>query len=127
MQRAVRARDDDTCTFPGCSNHRFLHCHHVEHWSNGGDTSLDNLMLLCTKHHGLVHEGGFRIEKDFQDNWVFYRPDGIAVPKIGYHSRDWLDTDTGEVSTAYEDPPRGGLLSDLERMVKEPPPPVYLH
>ncbi|HEY5624081.1 MAG TPA: HNH endonuclease signature motif containing protein [Gammaproteobacteria bacterium] len=42
-----------------------MHCHHVEHWSHGGETSLDNLMLLCTKHHTLVHEGGFRIEKDF--------------------------------------------------------------
>ncbi|MDH4072680.1 MAG: HNH endonuclease [Gammaproteobacteria bacterium] len=28
-----------------------MQCHHVEHWSNGGETSLDNLLLLCTKHH----------------------------------------------------------------------------
>ena len=48
------------CTFPGCHNRRFLHCQHVEHWSNGGETSLDNPVLLCTKHHSLVHEGGFR-------------------------------------------------------------------
>ncbi|MDH5344126.1 MAG: HNH endonuclease [Gammaproteobacteria bacterium] len=51
IQRAVRARDNDRCTFPGCNHHRFLQCHHVEHWSNGGETSLDNLLLLCTKHH----------------------------------------------------------------------------
>ncbi|MBT8108314.1 MAG: HNH endonuclease [Gammaproteobacteria bacterium] len=127
LQRAVRARDNDTCTFPGCRNHRFLHCHHVEHWSNGGETSLDNLVLLCTKHHTLVHEGGFRIDKDFEDNWTFYRPDGIAVPDVGYHSRDWLDTETGEVSTAYDNPPAGGLLSVAERSAREPPAPVYLH
>ena len=127
IQRAVRARDNDTCTFPGCANHRFLHCHHVEHWSNGGETSLENLMLLCTKHHSLVHEGGFSIDKDFRNQWTFYRPDGIAVPEVGYHSRDWLDTATGEVSTAYDNPPAGGSLSVAERSAEEPPPPVYLH
>ncbi|MBT8106692.1 MAG: DUF222 domain-containing protein [Gammaproteobacteria bacterium] len=86
-----------------------------------------NLMLLCARHHALVHEGGFRIDKHFNDSWVFYRPDGIAVPDAGYHSRDWLDTDTGEVSTAYDNPPAGGLLSVAERSVREPPPPVYMH
>lgn len=116
IQRALRARDKNCCTFPGCGNRRFLHSHHVEHWSNGGSTSLDNLMLLCTKHHTLVHEGGFRIEKDFQDRWYFMRPDGIAVPECGYHSRD-----------SYENPPRGGLLSVAEKLVSEPAPPAYLH
>jgi len=115
ISRAVRARDNNCCTFPGCRNHRFLNCHHVEHWSNGGETSLDNLMLLCTKHHALVHEGGFRIEKDYRDNWFFVRPDGIAVPESGY------------VSRPYENPPAGGLLSVAERTANEPPPPRYLH
>lgn len=115
IQRALRARDNDCCTFPGCGNTRFLHSHHVEHWSNGGETSLDNLMLLCTKHHSLVHEGGFCIEKDFQDHWYFVRPDGVAVPDCGYISR------------SYENPPRGGLLSVAENIISEPPEPLYLH
>ena len=96
-------------------NQRFLNCHHVEHWSNGGETSLNNLMLLCTRHHALVHEGGFRIEKDFRDSWFFVRPDGITVPESGY------------VSRPYENPPAGGLLSVAENRVSEPPTPVYLH
>jgi hypothetical protein len=115
VERAVRARDHDCCTFPGCTNHRFLECHHVEHWAQGGETAIENLLLLCTKHHTLVHEGGFRIDKDFLDNWTFFRPDGIAVPEVGYVSR----TD--------EDPPAGGLLSVAESFVKEPPPPYYVH
>ena len=102
IERAVRSRDRNCCTFPGCNNSRFLHCHHVEHWANGGETSVHNLMLLCTKHHALVHEGGFTIRKDFLDNWAFFRPDGIAVPDVGY------------VSGAYENPPAGGLLSVAE-------------
>ena len=96
----------------------------IEHWSNGGETKLDNLMLLCTKHHTLVHEGGFRIDKDYDDDWRFYRPDGIAVPDCGYHARDMVDDDAGE---RYENPPRGGLLSAMEKLVNEPPPPQYLY
>jgi hypothetical protein len=115
IARAVRARDNDCCTFPGCNNRRFLHCHHVEHWSNGGETSLGNLKLLCTKHHTLVHEGGFRIEKDYRDQWFFVKPDGVAVPECGY------------VSGAVENPPAGGLLSVAENIVREPPAPRYMH
>ena len=33
----------------------------------GGETRLDNLMLLCSRHHRLMHEGGFRIERDYRD------------------------------------------------------------
>ncbi len=129
IERAVRARDNNRCRFPGCHHRRFLDCHHVEHWSNNGETSLDNLMLLCTKHHTLVHEGGFRIETDYQDDWYFQRPDGIAVPETGYHSRDMLDTviETGEVIGDYNPAPAGALLSALENIAKEPPAPAYLH
>jgi len=115
IQRAVRARDNDCCIFPGCKNRRFLQCHHVDHWSNGGETSLANLMLLCTRHHTLVHEGGFRIEKDFRNEWFFARPNGIAVPNGGY------------VSRPYEIPPAGGMLGAAEKTVAEPPAPIYLH
>jgi hypothetical protein len=27
----------------------------------------------------------------------------------------------------YDDPPRGGLLSAMEKLVNEPPPPLYCH
>jgi hypothetical protein len=127
IERAVRSRDQHCCVFPGCKNWRFLDCHHVEHWSNGGETSVDNLVLLCTKHHTLVHEGGFHIDKDFNDRWIFIRPDGIAVPAIGYRTQDMIDADIGGVSGANYDPPRGGLLSIAERYALEPPPPDYLH
>jgi hypothetical protein len=76
---------------------------------------MDNLLLLCTRHHTLVHEGGFTIDRDYNDNWYFKRPDGIAVPQTGFISR------------LYENPPAGGLLSVAENIVRERPPPVYLH
>jgi hypothetical protein len=124
IERAVRARDKNTCRFPGCCNQRFVDIHHIEHWANGGETAVEQLMLLCSKHHTLVHEGGFRIEKDFQNHWTFFRPDGIAVPDCGYHARDMLDDSIGE---QYNNPPRGGLLSAVEKLVNEPPPPRYFH
>lgn len=58
MRRALIARDGG-CRFPGCTSHRYCDGHHIQHWQHGGETSLDNLVLLCRHHHQLVHEGGF--------------------------------------------------------------------
>jgi hypothetical protein len=87
LSQALWARDKG-CTFPGCHRRRFVNGHHVKRWAHGGETSLENLLLLCTWHHRAVHEGGFTIRKDFQDHWRFFRPDGIAVPDCGYISGD---------------------------------------
>jgi len=90
IKRALHARDEH-CRSPGCRNSRFVDAHHIHHWSAGGETSLQNLMLLCGKHHRLVHEGGFHIVRDYQDQWVFTRPNGIAVPTSGYQKADIQD------------------------------------
>ena len=90
IKRALRARDRG-CVFPGCRNTRFVDAHHIQHWSAGGETRLDNLMLLCSRHHRLVHEGGFRIERDYRNRWFFKRPDGRAVPTCGYKPEDVTD------------------------------------
>jgi 5-methylcytosine-specific restriction endonuclease McrA len=47
---------DRGCAFPAYTHNRFLHGRHVQHWQRGGETSMDNLILLCTHHHHLVHE-----------------------------------------------------------------------
>lgn len=90
IKRALTARDRG-CVFPGCHNTRFVDAHHVQHWSAGGETSLGNLVLLCSRHHRLVHEGGFGIDKDYRDRWIFKRPDGIAVPECGYPAENTVD------------------------------------
>ncbi len=91
---ALWARDKG-CTFPGCNRQRFVDAHHVKHWAQGGETSLDNLLLLCTRHHRAMHEGAFSICKDFRDQWRFFRPDGIAVPECGYVAGDKCDRTAG--------------------------------
>jgi len=90
IKRALSARDRG-CTFPGCHDTRFVDAHHVQHWSAGGETSLDNLVLLCSRHHRLVHEGGYSIDKDYRDRRIFKRPDGITVPECGYRAEDTYD------------------------------------
>lgn len=114
IRRALDARDGG-CVFPGCGRRRFVDAHHVEHWANGGETSLANLVLLCSQHHQLLHEGGFRIEKDFRDRWYFVRPDGRAVPACGYRISDMRDDDVDTLSVALNYPSAEGMLSKLKR------------
>ena len=60
MRRALQSRDRGQCQFPGCDS-RHCDAHHVEHWADGGETRLQNLVLACRFHHRALHEGGFRV------------------------------------------------------------------
>ncbi len=62
IRRALRARDR-SCQYPGCSQSRYVDGHHIVHWADGGETKLDNLILICRRHHRLVHEFGYQIIK----------------------------------------------------------------
>jgi hypothetical protein len=75
LNRQVRQRDKG-CRFPGCERTRWVHAHHLVHWSNGGPTDLDNLVTLCGYHHRLVHDGGWKIEGSPNGDLIFIRPDG---------------------------------------------------
>jgi hypothetical protein len=79
LRRALEARDRG-CRFPGCSNTRFVHAHHVEHWSRGGATNLDNLLSLCSRHHRLVHERGYTVTLGEDGEVIFKNQYGIAIP-----------------------------------------------
>jgi len=77
LRRALAHRDGG-CRFPGC-NLSFCDVHHVEHWADGGETKLDNLVQLCRRHHRAVHEEGFTVELGARGAAVFRRPDGRVV------------------------------------------------
>jgi hypothetical protein len=70
LRRALIARDRHCC-YPGCAHTRWLEAHHVMHWIDGGKTSLDNTLLLCSAHHRRLHEGGFRIKPNHTGEWYF--------------------------------------------------------
>ncbi len=60
-RRALNARDRG-CRWPGCDRPAsWSAAHHVVHWVQGGATNLSNLILLCHRHHWMVHERGWRL------------------------------------------------------------------
>ena len=80
MRRALQSRDRGQCQFPGCDS-RHCDAHHVEHWADGGETRLQNLVLACRFHHRALHEGGFRVvPADTEGQFRFLRPDGTPLP-----------------------------------------------
>jgi hypothetical protein len=60
IKRALDLRDR-SCRVPGCCNTTYLDAHHIQHWSDGGETSLDNLVNMCRHHHRQLHQGVFNI------------------------------------------------------------------
>jgi hypothetical protein len=79
LRRAARERDKCRCRFPGCESRR-VDLHHIQYWSHGGRTKLDNLISLCRYHHMLVHDRGYLIAAARDGTFTFYRPDGTAIP-----------------------------------------------
>ena len=78
VRRALAGRDRG-CRFPGCPTTHRLHGHHVKHWANGGETSLDNLILLYPTRHLLVDEGGFDVQRLDDGAFRFTNPHGLAI------------------------------------------------
>jgi hypothetical protein len=62
-RRALNARDQH-CQWPGCERTAsWSAAHHLVHWIQGGPTDLSNLILLCHRHHWMVHEGGWKLAR----------------------------------------------------------------
>ena len=91
VRRALSNRDRG-CRFPGCPATHRLHGHHVRHWAHGGETSIDNLVLLCPTHHRLVHEGGFDVQRLDDGAFRFTNPHGLAIRPPMRHETSSPDT-----------------------------------
>ena len=81
LRKALDARDGG-CRFPGCASRLRTHAHHIRHWAHGGETAMDNLVLLCPFHHRAVHEGGWQVEMDERGIPRFFNPLGVHVPEV---------------------------------------------
>ncbi len=105
IRRALHARDRG-CRWPGCeapTDWCDAH-HHDKPWYLGGQTNVDELMLLCRWHHVRVHEGGWRIELDRTTGEVtVYRPDGRPY-ELG-PSRPWTGPTNRRGDPTLPDPP----------------------
>jgi Domain of unknown function (DUF222)/HNH endonuclease len=78
IRKALLVRDK-SCAFPDCGRPpSWCDPHHVVHWINGGPTALSNLVLLCRRHHRLIHHKRFSVE--MADGLPrFYRSDGTVL------------------------------------------------
>jgi hypothetical protein len=81
-RRALIARDGH-CQWPGCERPAsWCDGHHIVHWINGGGLELENMVLLCQRHHWLVHEGGWQIIKSDSEVIVPVAPTTLfAMPR----------------------------------------------
>jgi HNH endonuclease len=79
IRKAARERDHGRCRYPGCESRR-VDLHHIQHWANGGPTSLHNLVSLCKQHHMAVHDRGCLIAARPGGTFTFYAPGGTPIP-----------------------------------------------
>lgn len=117
IRRALRSRDG-CCRFPGCTNHLFVDAHHIQHWADGGETSVENLVLLCRRHHRLLHEGAFSLINPEIDDGVrvsatgevrFVRPNGVVIEPAPAVPRSHPEAIIEVNRTAGLDPGPGAL------------------
>ena len=85
-QRHAVAIRDRHCAFPGCRRPaKWTDVHHIVAFkpgaANGGRTDLDNLLLLCDKHHHMVHEGHWKLNGTALD-FTIHRPDGTLFDHV---------------------------------------------
>jgi len=85
-RRALNARDQH-CRWPGCERTAsWSAAHHLVHWTQGGATDLSNLILLCHRHHWMVHEGGWKLARSEDDRLL------AIPPTYDYYSARAPDT-----------------------------------
>ena len=108
IRRALEERDRG-CRYPGCAS-RFTEAHHVKHWADGGETSLANTVLLCRRHHRLVHEGGTRMALDRDGKAVFFTREGQVIA-----SAPPLAEEVAEELPVAPAPPPGRLTNGAPR------------
>lgn len=64
-QRSALIVRDQHCVFPSCArDHRWCDAHHLTFYENDPKTDLDNLVLLCKRHHTLIHTGQWTMTRD---------------------------------------------------------------
>uniref|UniRef100_UPI002613E6FB HNH endonuclease signature motif containing protein n=1 Tax=uncultured Cellulomonas sp. TaxID=189682 RepID=UPI002613E6FB len=79
LRAAITARDTH-CQYPTCTAPPpVCEAHHVQHWArDNGATKVDNGILLCTYHHGLIHRRAIQIHRHGK-HWTFHDTHGTQI------------------------------------------------
>lgn len=80
LRELLGTLDGERCRYPGCTRRRRLHAHHVREWSAGGRTDLANLVLLCGRHHTLVHRDETALQLHPDRTLTVATTEGTPVP-----------------------------------------------
>jgi hypothetical protein len=91
LRELLGTLDGERCRFPGCTRRHKLHAHHIRFWSVGGRTDLDNLVLVCARHHTLIHSQGFQLTLRPDRRLEVRTADG--VPVLHHPAQPWGDPD----------------------------------
>jgi len=85
LRHALNIRDHG-CVFPGCTAPQ-QHCdaHHVTHWSDNGNTDIDNLCLLCRYHHTVTHRNNWKMAPTTNQNFAWTTPTGHIIHTRRHH------------------------------------------
>ncbi|MEZ5114620.1 MAG: DUF222 domain-containing protein [Candidatus Nanopelagicales bacterium] len=79
-QRRYLLLRDGGCRFAGCGMPADrCQPHHLHHWADGGPTDVSQMACLCTHCHHLVHEGGYQLTGNPEDDLTTLRPDGTQL------------------------------------------------
>jgi hypothetical protein len=71
---------DRHCRYPGCDRPPDrTEAHHIRWITHGGSTCLDNLVLLCTRHHHLLHSPGWHAKLLPDNTFAVTTPDGRTL------------------------------------------------
>ena len=112
MRRAVTARDLG-CAHPGCDRPpSWCELHHIIEWAQGGDTALDNLVMLCSVHHRLVHHSGWEV-RIAEGRPEFVPPGWIDPKRRPRRKPDLLDCVADPAGRSRVPVPRGAPGAEL--------------
>jgi hypothetical protein len=103
-QRAALRLLHPTCAIDWCDKpYDWCHIHHLKPWNEGGATDLDNLVPLCSKHHHLVHEGGWTTQRLPNGAHRFHHRSQGTEPPPGRH-RQTRPEHSGPCTTTHRQP-----------------------
>ena len=122
LLRALKLRDHNRCRFPGCAHQRYVEAHHVEHWIDGGETRLDNLVLLCGAHHRLLHLFLARGKPLALPGCIPHRPGGrrprVRQPRWGDDRAGVAPAVPGNISAGVSGEPRPAVSTGRSQLFR---------
>jgi len=83
LRRFLLYRDRGKCQVPGCSRRLWTEAHHIVYFHRGGQTRGRNLVLVCSTHHRLIHEGHLQVTGTAPDRLVWRLRDGTPLTHVG--------------------------------------------